>query len=98
MSLTDSKNLPGADVQQIDREIFELHNNLRKNPKILISEFLNVLNFISFLHWRAVLPRDRKKTGESDTLHLLPKSREVRIFGNRYAMTEWNKTKEGYYK
>ena len=31
-------NTPGDDISQIDREIFEWHNNLRQNPKLLIPE------------------------------------------------------------
>jgi len=31
-------NVPSANVQVIDKEIFELHNNLRKDPKMLIPD------------------------------------------------------------
>jgi hypothetical protein len=33
-----SENVPGYGVQQIDKDIFELHNNLRKNPQMLIED------------------------------------------------------------
>lgn len=32
------ENLPGADVKPIDKEIFEAHNHLRKDPKWLIPD------------------------------------------------------------
>lgn len=31
-------NLPGKNVQEVDKQIFELHNGLRKNPKLLIKD------------------------------------------------------------
>lgn len=30
--------MPGYGVQQIDKDIFELHNNLRKNPQLLVED------------------------------------------------------------
>lgn len=36
--MTDSKNTPGSHIQVIDKEIFELHNNIRKNPQMLIED------------------------------------------------------------
>lgn len=33
-----SENVPGYGVQQIDKDIFEMHNNLRKNPKMLVPD------------------------------------------------------------
>ena len=36
--MTDSKNTPGGNVQQIDKEIFNLHNEIRKNPQMLIED------------------------------------------------------------
>ena len=34
----DPKNLPGADVKEMDKEVFTYHNNLRENPKSLIPD------------------------------------------------------------
>ena len=31
-------NLPDSKVSKIDKEIFELHNNIRENPKLLVSD------------------------------------------------------------
>lgn len=31
-------NLPGKNVSNVDRQIFELHNECRKNPKHLIKD------------------------------------------------------------
>lgn len=36
--MSDSKNTPGNHVQQIDQEIFALHNNIRKDPQMLIKD------------------------------------------------------------
>ena len=42
--MTDSKNVPSTGVQEIDKEIFEWHNNLRKDPKILIDDLEQMLD------------------------------------------------------
>ena len=31
-------NLPSSKVAKIDQEIFEWHNNIRENPKLLVSD------------------------------------------------------------
>lgn len=38
------QNVPGNDVQEIDREVFEMHNNLRQNPKMLIKDLEEMLD------------------------------------------------------
>ena len=44
------ENLPGGDVGTVDRQVFELHNNLRKDPKVLIPDLEAMLNkFDGFL-------------------------------------------------
>ena len=40
--MTDKNNTPGPTITDMDREIFELHNQLRQDPKVLI-EPLNEL-------------------------------------------------------
>ena len=34
----DSRNVPAGNIQVIDREVFEQHNNVRKDPKCLIPD------------------------------------------------------------
>ena len=41
--MSESKNVPSTGVQEIDKEIFEWHNNLRKNPQILIEDLEQML-------------------------------------------------------
>lgn len=38
-----SASLPGPNVTQQDRDIFELHNKLRTNPKMLIPDLQEML-------------------------------------------------------
>ena len=41
--MSESKNVPSTGVQEIDKEIFEWHNNLRKNPQILVEDLEQML-------------------------------------------------------
>ena len=41
--MTDKSNTPGPTITDIDREIFELHNNLRQDPTKLIDALKEML-------------------------------------------------------
>ena len=41
--MTDKNNTPGPTITDMDREIFELHNQLRQDPKVLIEPLNEML-------------------------------------------------------
>jgi len=41
--MTDKNNTPGPTITDMDREIFELHNSLRQDPKVLIEPLKEML-------------------------------------------------------
>ena len=41
--MTDKNNTPGPTITDMDREIFELHNQLRQDPKVLIDALKEML-------------------------------------------------------
>lgn len=41
----ENKNTPGPNVSEIDREIFEWHNKLRQDPKVIIPDLEVMLEF-----------------------------------------------------
>ncbi len=58
--------MPGADVKEIDKNIFAMHNNLRENPKSLIPDLQEMLNnFDGMLLKREGKVTLRTKEGEN---------------------------------
>ena len=51
-------NLPGTGVSEMDKQIFEIHNNIRKNPKSLVKDLEEMLTKFDGL----LLKRDAKVT------------------------------------
>ena len=41
--MTDKNNTPGPTITDMDREIFELHNQIRQDPKVLIDALKEML-------------------------------------------------------
>jgi hypothetical protein len=41
--MTDKSNTPGPTITDMDREIFELHNNLRQDPTKLVDALKEML-------------------------------------------------------
>jgi ribose 5-phosphate isomerase len=41
--MADKSNTPGPTITDMDREIFELHNNLRQDPKKLVEPLKEML-------------------------------------------------------
>lgn len=59
-------NVPGAAVKDMDRKIFELHNNIRQNPQLLIPDLEEMLTkFDGNLLKRDAKVTLRTKEGES---------------------------------
>jgi len=56
--MQDPKNLPGADVSEVDKQIFAMHNNLRENPKSLVHDLQEMMNSFDGL----LLKREGKVT------------------------------------
>ena len=58
------ENLPGGDVGQVDKAIFEAHNSVRKNPTSMIADLENMLDkFDGFLLKRGGQVTLRTKEG-----------------------------------
>ena len=42
--MNENKNTPGGNISEIDKQIFEYHNNIRKDPKMLIPDLEEMIN------------------------------------------------------